>query len=493
MGFEIDEYAFRKQNQGRPIAHLIRELLQNSLDENCRFCRVKLQEIDGGGLRLEVADGVKRGIRKIEEIWTIFASGKRDDPTKRGRLGRGLKELLSVVDHAFVATVGKTVEFSWQPDGKHFLRDIQPNDVTSGTTIICTLGYGKSKRKEIEQYLCSFVPPEGVTLTVNDREIVRPKLHKTLRATLKTVVYDDAGVQKESERATDVLLWEPRPGEQPAVFEMGIPVELLTDEDNFRWHLDISQRVPLRAERDRVSRTYMRALYAQILNQMVGELDKVDAHFIDEGLQSGKFDAEGAGKILIEKRFGEKVVRATSNLDDNISAERGGYTVVHTQTLSEGMREVMRQHTPSATEVAHPDFGSVGDWLKSSPEFVVPPAKYTDGEKDFITFAKRMAALLKLPIERIVISSQEVPPHVAHFTKRSNLVVVCRQGVAYMNGKGDFFSRTRMHDWVDLMIHEFGHRCGEGHDQYWHNELTRLGGQMIYVAEQLREEFPKTE
>jgi len=494
MGFEIDELAFRKQNQGRPLSHLIRELLQNSLDEDCGFCEVRVEEREGGGIRLVVADGVKRGIRRLEQIWTIFSSGKRDDPTKRGRLGRGLKELISVVDRATVATVGQTVEFRWDAERKAFDRSTAPNDISSGTRIECEIPQGKAKVKEIERYLCTFIPPEKVALSVNGKPVVRPKIHRTIRATLKTVVYDEGGVQKESERATDVVLWEPRPGEKPWIFEMGIPVEPLTQEDNFRWHLDVSQRVPLRAERDRIGRAYMRSLYAQVLNEMVDELAQEEAtcHFVDEALQSAKFDREEAGKALVEKRFGKMVVRGTGNLDDNIAAERAGYKVIHTQSLSEGMREVMRAHVPSTTDVAHPDCGSIEEWLGQKPEALIPRDQWTPGERDFAAFGMRMAGLLGLHIGEILISSEEVPHKIAHFTKRGARVVVCREGTKCMQGTGAFFERRRMHDWVDLLIHEFGHREGEGHDTVWHDELTRLGGAMLYAAPALLKEFPRS-
>jgi hypothetical protein len=494
MGFEIDELAFRRANQGRPLAHLVRELIQNTFDEDARFCHVKVQEIPDG-LKIEVEDGVKRGIRRLEEVFTIFASGKRDDPTKRGRLGRGLKECVSVCDHAFVATVGKTVEFAWRPGKNLFDRTIHDNGVTSGTTVVCTLGHGRSKRREIETTLRLFIPPPGILYTVNDKEIRRPKLHKTLRAGLRTVVYDQAGTQKESERKTDVILWEPRDG-RGWIYEMGIPVEPLQQEDAFRWSIDVQQRVPLKAERDRISRSYMRSLWAQILNQMVDELPKEQTAtvWVDEATAHPAFDREGAGRTLVEKRFGERTVRATPNLDDNIQAERGGYTVIHTQSLSEGLREVLRQHTPSATEVVHPkNFESVDAWLGANPEVLVPEEGQTAGERDFVRFAQRMADLMGLPVKRVVITSQEVPAHVAHFTKRSNVVCVCRQGTFYMKGQGDFFRRPRMHDWVDLMIHEFAHREGEGHDVAWQNEMSRLGGRMLYVAPGLLEEFPRGE
>lgn len=492
MGFEIDELAFRRQNQGRPLAQLAREAIQNVYDEHSGFCHVKVQEIPDG-LLVEVADGVKRGIKRIEEIFTIFASGKRDDPTKRGRLGRGLKELVSVCDHATVATVGKTVEFRWDEEKRIFERTIHENQVTSGTTVTCRIGRGKSKRKEIVDYLSLFIPPEGILYTVNGKEIRRPKLHKTLKATLRTVVFDEAGTQKESERKTDVILWEPPAGGRGWVYEMGIPVEPLQEEDNFLWSMDVQQRVPLKAERDRISRGFLRNLWAQMLSKLVEELPKeqMTTVWVDEATAHPAFSKEGmAGQLVISKRFGEKAVRA-SNLDDNLAAEQGGYSVVHTQTLSEGMREIMRIHAPSATEVVHPkNFSSVDDWLARQPEVRVPEEDHTRDERDFVAFALRMAELLGLPIKRILITSQETPSTVAHFTKRTNTVCVCRQGTCCLPGKGSFFRRARMHDWADLMVHEFAHRCGDGHDSAFQNEMSRLAGQLLYVAPKLLEEFP---
>jgi hypothetical protein len=492
MGFEIDELAFRRQNQGRPLGHLVRELIQNVFDEDARFCHVRVEDAPGG-LLVEVADGARRGIRRIEEVFTIFASGKRDDPSKRGRLGRGLKEMVSVCDRAAIVTVGKTVTFDWRPGERLFVREIAQNDVATGTTVSCALGYGASKRKEITAALRLFIPPEGVRYTVNGEEVARPKLHKTLRAGLRTVVFDEAGTQKELERRTDVLLWEPNPGDRPHVYEMGIPVEALQREDDFPWHVDVGQRVPLKAERDRVSRSYMRSLWAQILNQTVADLRQADTAttWVDEATAHPQFDREGAGKVLVERRFGDRVARA-SNTDDNVRAEQGlGYRVVHTQSLSDGMREILRLHTPSTTDVVHPkNFASLDDWLKQSHEVEIPEGDQTAEERDFVAFGLRLADVLFLPIKRIVITSQEAPPHIAHFTKRSNLVCVCRQGVRCVPGGGDFFGRARIHDWVDLLLHEFGHRKGDGHDPEWQNEVSRLAGAAFMAAPVLLEEFP---
>jgi len=494
MGFEIDELSFRRQNQGRPLQHLVRELVQNVFDEDARFCTVEVAE-EPDGLRIKVADGVKRGIRKIEEVFTIFASGKRDAPTKRGRLGRGMKEMVSVCDLASIETVGKTVEFRWDAAASLFVREIRDNAVTEGTTVTCVVPKAKSRRKEIADYLALFIAPKGVKYTVNGKEIFRPVQHRTIRAGLRTVVFDDAGTQRESERKTDVILWEPGHGREAWVYEMGIPVEPLQKGDSFRWHLDIQQRVPLRAERDRIARSYMRSLWAQILNQTVNELSREETAtaWVDEATAHPAFNREAAGGALVAKRFGDKIVRA-SNVDDNVKAEQGGYNVVHTQSLSEGMREVMRIHAPSATEVVHPkNFSSIDDWLAKEPEVRVPEADRTDAEKDFVAFALRMAELLGVPVREVALTSMEQPPHVAHFTKRTSTVCVCREGTKGMPGHGDFFGRPRMYDWVDLLVHEFAHREGDGHDTAFQNEMSRLAGRLLGAAPTLLREFPRAD
>ena len=83
------------------------EALQNAFDERAGQVTVEL-----GAEQVVVEDDAEGGIGDERLVYTIFLSDKPDDPTRRGRMGRGLKELLAGMDRATVETVGTTVEFS---------------------------------------------------------------------------------------------------------------------------------------------------------------------------------------------------------------------------------------------------------------------------------------------------------------------------------------------------------------------------------------------
>jgi hypothetical protein len=76
-----------------------------------------------------VEDDSERGFGDERLVYTVFLSDKQDDPTRRGRMGRGLKELIAAMDAAVVETVGTTIEFDAQG------RRSRPNERKRGTRI----------------------------------------------------------------------------------------------------------------------------------------------------------------------------------------------------------------------------------------------------------------------------------------------------------------------------------------------------------------------
>lgn len=113
--FGADAEGWRLMNSGRPAAELIREAVQNVFDEvtpeGVFWLDVNV-EYEDGGVNFEIIDNIPGGIRDERLIWMIWLSDKGDSPNKRGRMGRGLKELISVADWSLVISEGiPAVEF----------------------------------------------------------------------------------------------------------------------------------------------------------------------------------------------------------------------------------------------------------------------------------------------------------------------------------------------------------------------------------------------
>src|SRR6266850_7591827 len=90
--FDASPEGFRAQNMARAAAHLLRELIQNTLDEAATICRVTIEHTPKAGVYIRVEDDVPGGIRDERLVFTLWLTDKQDAPTKRGRMGRGLKE-----------------------------------------------------------------------------------------------------------------------------------------------------------------------------------------------------------------------------------------------------------------------------------------------------------------------------------------------------------------------------------------------------------------
>src|SRR6266850_1251428 len=165
--FEASPEGLRAQNMARSAAHLLRELIQNVLDEAASKCAVTVEYKAGRGVYVSVEDDVPGGIRDERLIFTIWMSDKQDQPTKRGRMGRGMKELISVSDWTLIRTVGKAaVEFKSEPGGDWSRSHRAGLPRESGTLVEAEVRAWKAKDcAEIIAYVKRIRPPQGIELT----------------------------------------------------------------------------------------------------------------------------------------------------------------------------------------------------------------------------------------------------------------------------------------------------------------------------------------
>jgi hypothetical protein len=468
MGFEIDERAFRAQNLNRDPGHLVRELVQNVFDEEASLVEVTISWSESDrSVEVIVEDDVPRGFTDPREIWTIFASGKKETPTKRGRMGRGLKEIIAVSDHARVETVGKSVSFDW--NRTHFQRKTSANKRRKGTRVFCRISRWKKRDvKNIEEYLMFFNPPDGISFEVNDSLMEHRKAIDSFKASLPTVFVENE-VQVKRVRKTEIRLYKPEGDEDPFIFEMGIPVEKVKDE-GFPYHVDIQQRIPLRPERDVVPRSYLKQVYALVANRKIEEFteEEVSELWMEEAVSHPAFDKEEAGKVYVKKRFGDKVLRASvHDHDKNVKASREGFDVVSTRKFSGGVRELLKGHT----ETVDSTFAQARVAVPNLPE-----VELTDNERVFLDFVRWLAEKLDVRISGAYVY-KFFGRTAAQFFQWDGSVRFNRVTLGHA-----FFVPGDLPRWASIAIHELAHHKGDGHDETWQNEVERLAGLAFQVA-----------
>lgn len=245
----------------RPLGRLLLEAIQNAFDERAQRIAVSL---DRG--HVEIEDDAGGGIPDERLVYTVFLSDKPDDPTRRGRMGRGLKELIAGMDEALVETVGTTVHFTAKG------RKTSGNERAKGTRLVLQRAFESPELAAAKALLKLCIPPKGTRLELDGKAVRRPRSVITLSASLETVVISD-GVERAAMNHTNVSVYTPRRGEQPHLFEMGLPIEAW----NVPWHVDIAQRVPLGEGRDSVPDRYKLAVKAALLEAMIHNyLDRSD-------------------------------------------------------------------------------------------------------------------------------------------------------------------------------------------------------------------------
>lgn len=334
--FEISEEGWARLSASRPLGRLLLEAIQNAFDASAQNVAVEL-----GPERLAIEDDAALGIVDERLVYTLFLSDKADDPSRRGRMGRGLKELLASADRADVETALATLRFG--PEG----RSRTPAVRERGTRIVVHRTSTEEELRGAEAMLRLTLPPRGVTVKVGGRALRRPRVMLSLPSTeLETVVVAD-GVERAAMRATRIDLYPVRRGETAHLFEMGIPIQPW----NVPWHCDVQQRVPLREGRDGASDRYLLALKAALLEATVHRnLDRRDlrAEWVQEVIggwpvRSTLLDA------YVSKVFPRgSLLPGSAHADDR--ARQLGAHIVEATTITPGALSALRRVLETSDE-----------------------------------------------------------------------------------------------------------------------------------------------
>lgn len=478
--FDVDRAGLGRQAEEAGKGRLVGELIQNALDEpGVTKIDVTLAQVPGQALaELTVEDDSQEGFKDLSHAYTLFAaSNKRGNPEQRGQFNLGEKLVLAVCTRASICTTKGTVVFDPEQG-----RTELPQQRDRGSVFQGRIKMTAEEYTQVCDYLRSLLLPDGIAVTFNgDRLMPRQPVH-TFQASLETQIADSKGVMRPTTRKTVVSLYEPLPGEVPALYEMGLPIVETSD----KWHVSVAQKIPLNKDRNNVPPRYLKAVRTLVLNEMHGKLTKEEANA--DWVRQASSDpncSEDAIKRVLDLRFGEK--RAAFDPNDpeaNKAWVAQGGTLVYGPMMSGN--EWKKAKEAGAIQPAGKHCPSPRPYSKekdSKDVTIIAPDKWTPGMKQIAEYAVFLGhELMQVPVT-------------VTFVNTTNAFLAC-----YARGGDLHFNLFRLgHAWFEggiteevdrLVIHEFGHQYSGDHlSEEYHDALCLLGAKLKKLALEKPESF----
>lgn len=449
--FEIAHEGWARLSASRSLGRLVLEAVQNAFDAEPSSVSIDLDDT-----RLVVEDDAARGIGDERLVYTLFLSDKTEDPDRRGRMGRGLKELLATARRARVEIVGKTVIFD-----ERGRRD-EPNERRAGTRVLVEHSWDEEERAGALDVVRMTIPPKGTALRVAGRLVRRPRAVLTLRDVELETVIIEGGVERAAMRSAPLTIYTPRRGEEPHVFEMGVPVHPW----NAPWHCDIGARVPLGEGRDAVPERYLLALKATLLEAMIHNYlerrelrdDWVQDVIARWPVKSGLLDA------YVSKVFPRgSVLGGTSRANDR--AKQLGAHIVDSRTISHGAWMALARVLETADDYVRRRASEFGG------EDVEPDAT----QRAFADSVRWIARRIAGSVVRVRFFARD--PSDAGLLEDAVTDVDAR--IISFNVRGPLrFEDVLDPNTMGVVLHELAHLVSPEHDQRFVDRLQFLAGSL---------------
>ena len=270
---QISTEGFASFNQSRPPGHLVKELIQNAFDAiGDGAGSVSLDYHHDGRLFHVVCQDSGSGISDLAAMRVVYLTFKTDSHLKRGRFGRGFKEILSVAQSAAVTSGGEVMEFVLEGDRQVTRTHASPKPI-KGSHVSMSFTWLRETAQEFDRYFSRFLVPKNITLLLNGKRMKPRAIRHAIEAQLTTEIYNaESHSWQKPRRKTGIELVATRDGEEPFIYEMGIPVALA--EWTVPFHANILQRVPMNPNRDALASGYAKRIHAACLPALLAELDK---------------------------------------------------------------------------------------------------------------------------------------------------------------------------------------------------------------------------
>lgn len=471
--FDVDRAGLGRQAEEQGKGRLVGELIQNALDEpGVTKIDVTLAQVPGQALAdLTVEDDSAEGFKDLTHAYTLFAaSNKRGNPEQRGQFNLGEKLVLAVCTRASICTTKGTVVFD--PDQG---RMEKPEGRERGSVFQGRIKMTNDEYAQVCDYIRSLLLPEGIAVTFNgDMVLPRKPIHE-FEASLETQIADSKGVMRPTTRKAVINLYDPLPGEVPAIYEMGLPIVDSTD----KWHVNVQQKIPLNKDRNNVPPRYLKALRTLVVNEMLNSLTEEDANadWVRQASSDPNCSDEAIKKVLT-LRFGDKFAAFDPN--DKEAGKRfvsEGGTLVYGPMMNGN--EWKKAKEAGAIQPAGKICPSPKPYSKekdSKEVTIIAPDKWTVGMKQIAEYAVFLGQeLIQVPVT-------------VTFVNTTNAFLAC-----YAAGGDLHFNMFRLgHKWFEqgineevdkLLIHEMGHEASGDHlSEEYHDALCGLGAKLKRLA-----------
>ncbi len=447
--FEISNEGWRRMNAGRPLSSLLKEAIQNSFDEDVAEVAVQI-----GSDEILIEDDAPQGFSHEKLVYTVFLTDKEDAPTKRGRKGRGLKELISAMESASVETIGSTIHFDDR--GRH----VVDNGRRRGTRIVLRRRSAVEDVDAALRELSLIIPPREVTLRISQHRIQPPRLYLNLwDCMLETVVIRN-GMERILERPTRVDLYHPRRGEIPHLFEMGIPVEPLS----VPWHVDVQQRLPLADHRESATEHYKMILKSLLLESLIEQwLDRraLRSEWVDEVLGRQMISARALEQYVARVFPPGALLGGAERINDR--ARQLGGSVVEAGTMPRGVFAALVRVMEPAEEFVK----------RREREFNEKPVEPTAEQRRFGLFVRWLGD--RLLGRRLQISFVHKEPTLDGLVEDASFDAAGGSLKFNVIGKVDF-ANPLSPTTLGIIFHELAHNFVTEHDHRFIEHLQSLAG-----------------
>ena len=490
---QISTEGFSSFNKSRPQGHLVKELVQNSFDaigEGGGTVDLGYHH-DGSAFHVSCCDS-GAGIEDLAAMRVVYLTFKVDSHLKRGRFGRGFKEILSVAKSATVSSGGGQIQFVTE-NGRQVTRVVSKPDAQRGTAVEMMFDWPPETIGEFDSYFSRFLVPDGVTFRLNGRTLPPRPVRFLIAAQLPTEIYHaERHSWQKPRRKTTIELVETRDGETPHIYEMGIPVA--ETEWTVPFHANIQQRVPMNPNRDALASGYARRIHTACLPTIVALLDAQELTADWIGAAGVEAEPE-VQKAIVEQAFGPNAVRsvpAMGKRDFDDDAERNGASIVKTAQMSSGFREMAKAHLPTAREAVVKREVEIAEEIASTRFQVEDVEDRTDPRLVWIEKrggSARINRRLSFAVwfcQKLVDSTNEThmpvtgavalgerpalgkSPFLAHWTNDNRLTLALEFD--------PFWDHPLGAKALSVLIHEAAHARNMHHGKGFHDEVERLGG-----------------
>lgn len=450
--FEIDAHGMRSLHENREPWDILKELIQNAWDEapEATVCRLSMKKGRTASETVIVVEDDGAGFLNPADSYTLLGdTAKRRDPNKRGRFNMGEKEAISIALEATVETVGQTIEFP-RLGG----RAVGPNDRERGTKITLVMPWTKAQVEASMDRLRMFRPTD-CALLINRRKVPTRRSIAVRDCILPTVLQDGPNQPiRSTKRKTQLHVLDLAPERrsedpetgQPAggwILEMGIPIQPISAG----YDVDVMQKVPMPPNRTTVSESYLRDIYAELLNAIseMMQPEEFAETWTRTAIENERRVEEQPLKNYFRNKYGERALLTSSNANSNMKAAEDGYEVVNPRSMS---TEERAQAKKAGMKTTHQIFGQ--------SDLSLAPVIEQTGE-DLDRFAEWVVSLAE--------SADIISPKVEFISDPSSRMLACCTAHARVSPtiKFNVGRLTREFFWgrgpaqLEIVIHELGH------------------------------------